>query len=82
MRKGYNLCANGGPTLRAIAAVLLGALLYDGAAKRDEYMAKAEEVISLLPNIGKSRVSSLLAHADKPLPPLGLAKSILPFNFR
>ena len=82
LRKGYNLCANGGPTLRAIAAVLLGALLYDGAASRDEYVAKVEEAISLLPNLGKARASALLAHADKPLSPLDLAKIVLPFNFR
>ncbi len=82
LRKGYNLCANGGPTLRAIAAVLLGALLHDGAASRDEYVAKAEEVINLLPSLGEARVSALLAHADKPIPPLGLAKVVLPFNFR
>lgn len=82
LRKGYNLCANGGPTLRAIAAVLLGALLYDGAASRDEYMAKVEEVISLLPNLGKARASALLAYADKPIPPLDLAQIVLPFNFR
>ena len=82
LRKGYNLCANGGPTLRAIAAVLLGALLHDGAATRDEYMAKVEEVISLLPNLGKARASALLTYADKPIPPLDLAKGVLPFNFR
>ena len=82
LRKGYSLCANGGPTLRAIAAVLLGALLYDGAAKRDEYMAKVEEVISLLPNLGMARASALLAHADRPFLPFDLAKIVLPFNFR
>ena len=82
LRKGYKLCANGGPTLRAIAAVLLGALLYDCAATQDEYMAKVKEVISLLPNIGKVRASALLAHADKPIPPLDFAKIVLPFNFR
>ena len=82
LQKGYNLCANSGPTLRAIAAVILGALLYDGATKRDEYMAKVEEVISLLPNLGKARASALLAHADKPIPPLELAAKVLPFNFR
>ena len=82
LRKGYNLCANGGPTLKAIAAVILGALLYDGAATRDEYVAKVEEVINLLPNLGKVRASALLAHADKPIPPLELAAKVLPFNFR
>ena len=82
LRKGYNLCANCGPTLRAIAAVILGALLYDGDAKRDEYMAKVEEVLSLLPNLGAARASALLAHANKPIPPLDLAKVVLPFNFR
>ena len=82
LRKGYNLCANGGPTLKAIAAVLLGALLYDGAGNRDEYMSKVEEVINLLPSLGKTRASALLAHAAKPIPPLDLAKVVLPFNFR
>lgn len=80
--KGYSLCANGGPTLKAIAAVILGALLHDGVATRDEYMSKVEEVISLLPNLGKARASTLLAHADKPIPPLDLSKVVLPFNFR
>jgi hypothetical protein len=82
LRKGYDLCANGGPTLKAIAAVILGVLLYDGAANRDEYMSKVEEVISILPNIGKARVFAMLSHADKPIPPLELAKVVLPFNFR
>ena len=82
LRRGYNLCANGGPTLKAIAVVILGALLYDGAASRDEYVAKVEEVINLLPNLGKVRASALLAHTDKPLPPLELAAKVLPFNFR
>ena len=82
LRRGYNLCSNGGPTLKAISAVILGALLHDGVATRDEYMSKVEEVISLLPNIGKSRASALLAHVDKPLPPLELAAKVLPFNFR
>ena len=80
--KGYNLCANGGPTLKAISAVILGALLHDGVATRDEYMAKVEEVINILPNIGKSRASALLAHVDKPIPLLELAAKVLPFNFR
>jgi len=82
LRKGYNLSANGGPTLKAIAVVLLGALLYDGALNRNEYRAKAEEVISLLPNLGNTRASALLAHVDKPIPPLDLAKIVLPFNIR
>ena len=55
---------------------------YDGAVNRDEYMSKVEEVINILPNLGKARASVLLAHADKPLLPLELAKVVLPFNFR
>lgn len=82
LRRGYNICANGGPTLRAIAAVLLGVLLYEGEVPRDEYMAKVKEVINFLPNLGEARASALLAHADKPFLPLALAKIVLPFNFR
>ena len=82
LRKGYNICANGDPTLKAIAAVILGALLYNGAATKDRHIGKVEEVIDLLPNIGEFRVSALFAHAGKPLPPLDLAKVVLPFNFR
>ncbi len=55
---------------------------YDGAANRDEYMSKVEEVINILPNLGKARASVLLANADKSLPPLELAEIVLPFNFR
>lgn len=55
---------------------------YDGAANRDEYMSKVEEVINILPNIGKARASSLLALADNPLPPMEIVTCVLPFNFR
>lgn len=55
---------------------------YDGAANRDECMSKVEEAINILPNLGKARASALLVHIDKPIPPLELAKIVLPFNFR
>ena len=55
---------------------------YDGAANRDEYVSKVEEVINILPNLGKARASALLVHIDNPIPPLEFAKIVLPFNFR
>jgi len=56
--------------------------VFSGAANRDEYLVKGEEDISLLPNIAKVRASALLAHADRLIPPLDLAKIALPFNFK
>lgn len=82
LRRGYALCAHSGPTLRCISCVLLGALLAWNAADQAEYLAKVEEVASLLPALGADRLAALRAHADTPGNPLELAAKVLPFNFR
>lgn len=82
LKRGYELCLGGGPTLQAIAAVIGAARLgYDGFSKK-EYLQKVEEVENLLPSIGADRVAALRLQVINPLPPLELAARVLPFNFR
>ncbi|MBQ3807824.1 MAG: hypothetical protein II840_07695 [Kiritimatiellae bacterium] len=82
LKRGYELCLGGGPTLQAIAAVIGAARLgYDGFGK-EEYLQKVDEIENLLPNIGAERIAALRSQADNPLPLLELATKVLPFNFR
>ena len=82
LKRGYELCLGGGPTLQAIAAVIGAARLgHDGFGK-EEYLQKVDEVENLLPNIGADRMAALRSQVDRPLPPIELAAKVLPFNFR
>lgn len=85
LKRGYDLCLGGGPTLQAIAAVIGAARLgHDGFGKA-EYLQKVDEVESLLPNIGAERIAALRAQAEPTStkrPPLEFMAKVLPFNFR
>ena len=82
LKRGYELCLGGGPTLQAIAAVIGAArLCHDGFGK-EEYLQKVDEVESLLPNIGADRIATLRSQVESSLPPIELADKVLPFNFR
>lgn len=82
LKRGYELCLGGGPTLQAIAAVIGAARLgYDGFSK-EEYLQKVDEVENLLPNIGEDRIAVLRGQVASPISTLELAAKVLPFNFR
>ena len=82
LKRGYELCLGGGPTLQAIAAVIGAARLGHDGFGREEYLQKVDEVESLLPNIGADRIAALRSQVDDPLSPIELAAMVLPFNFR
>lgn len=82
LKRGYELCLGGGPTLQAIAAVIGATRLgYDGFGK-EEYLQKVDEVENLLPNIGADRIAILKAQVECPIQSFELVKTVLPFNFR
>ena len=85
LKRGYELCLGGGPTLQAIAVVIGAARLGHGGFDKEEYLQKVDEVENLLPSIGAERIEALRAQV-KPtstkLSPLELAAQVLPFNFR
>lgn len=82
MRRAYEIALEGGATLRAIACVILGGLYYSDKTCQKELQTLTEQVISELPHLGKHRVKVLQCQLESPLPPLELAKEVLPFNFR
>lgn len=82
LRRGWELAIKGGPTLQVIAAVIGASLVPLGALSGSEYLAKVEEVAGLLPSIGDIRLEALRNQLSSPIPPLELAKIVLPFNFR
>ena len=81
----YDIACQGGPTLQVIAAVILGAVIYyapGDAAKREEFVATVEKVAESLPALGEERIATLRRQPTAFLPPLELARIVLPFNFR
>jgi hypothetical protein len=82
LERAFALASAGGPTLRVIAAVLLGTLLLTDKARVPEYEALAAEVVARLPKLGDARAAALKAQATHPVAPLALAAAVLPFNFR
>lgn len=72
----------GGPTLRVIAAVILGTILLTDKARVPEYEALVADVVARLPRLGAARAAALKAQAAAPAAPLALAAAVLPFNFR
>lgn len=82
LNRAFALAAAGGPPLRVIAAVILGALILTDSARVPEYEALVADVVSRLPKLGDARAAALRAQATRPLAPLALAAAVLPFNFR
>ncbi len=78
--------AEGGATLRVIAAVIRGATLRNGgsADARHAYRDFVERCAVELPALGEARLAALRGQLDPAarLDPLSLAKAVLPFNFR
>ena len=81
LRNAYNIALEGGETLKVIAAVILGALLYYDNSFAAEYDTFAKKVVEMVPKLGK-RGDFLLKQQNDRLSPLELAKAVLPFNFR
>lgn len=79
--KGYDIALEGSGVLSVIAAVILGAILYQNPKKEDEYMNLLNKCASEIPALGE-RVDILRSHAANKIAPLDLAQKVLPFNFR
>ena len=73
-----------GATLKAIAAVIIRARLgLEANADCSERLnALLETLVFELPDFGPTRLELLSAKNGQTLPPLELARRILPFNFR
>lgn len=74
--------AEGGPTLDAIACVMLGAYYFYDHAVRQELADLTEKVIKELPLIGEQRRQALRNQLENPVEPIALANAVLPFNFK
>lgn len=93
-RNAYQIaCDEGGTALRVIAAVILGSILTLPSANRqdrDEYEKLIDQLEREIPRLAqpsspsckRSRLSFLQTQPTAPLPPLELAKAVLPFYFR
>lgn len=85
LENAYQIALEGGPTLLVIATVILAATLYftaDDGERHKEYMRHIDDLAKLLPALGEQRFQALRRQANNPIPPLELAKIVLPFNFR
>ncbi len=82
LQKAYKLACKGGPTLRLIAAVILGAIRCMDKSVTAELGKVVEQVEKDLPRLGEARLAALRAQAETPQDPLTLAQAVLPFNFR
>lgn len=82
LQHALSLCDQGGPTLKVIGCVVAGALLGMSALSVEDYRKRVDEVRRLLPALGPERLAALDGQVAAPLPPLELARRVLPFNFR
>ena len=81
LKKAYELAKDGGPTLKVIAAVILGSILLEEPMVIQEYQSLVQEVIAAIPALG-ARGLILTEQPKKRRSPLELAQAVLPFNFR
>ena len=86
LEKAYRIALEGGgPTLQVIATVILGAILFlnqGDTTRHEEYSNWIDKLAQELPALGEKRVTVLRNQLKNPIPPLELAKIVLPFNFR
>ncbi len=82
LRSAYGIARSGGPTLWVIACVILNALVPLDPSVAQDYRLYLAEIKKTLPALGEARLAALEAAAKTPVPPLDLAKAVLPFNFR
>ncbi|MDO4569713.1 MAG: hypothetical protein Q4D38_04965 [Planctomycetia bacterium] len=83
LRQAYQTAREGGgATMRVIACVILGGLYHEDRTCREELQTLTEQTVAELPALGKLRDERLRQQLESPLPPMELAKAILPFNFR
>jgi len=82
LQHALSLCDQGGPTLKVIGCVVAGALLGMSALSVEDYRKRVDEVRRLLPALGPERLAALADQPQAKLPPLELARRVLPFNFR
>ena len=73
----------GGATLQVIASVILGGeRYYNHDMDGKKLQACIESALSAVPSLGQKRINALKQQVTNPIPPLELAKIVLPFNFR
>ena len=82
LRRAYDNARFGGPTLWVIACVILNALVPLNPSSAEDFQRFLAEIKKALPALGEARLAALEAAAKTPVPPLDLAKAVLPFNFR
>lgn len=82
MRAACEIAKAGGPTLRLIAAAILGGILTFDNTVKEEYLALVEKVIWEIPNLGAEQCECLRNQPIALLSPLALMQKVLPFNFR
>ena len=72
----------GGPTLWVIGCVVLNALADFDPSARDTLRRYLGEIRRELPALGARRLAALERAAKASVPPMDLARAVLPFNFR
>ena len=82
LKRGFGNTHGGGPTLWVIGCVLLNALADFEPAARDTLRRYLGEIRKELPVLGAKRFAALERAAKAPVPPMELARAVLPFNFR
>lgn len=78
----YENARTGGPTLQVIACVILNALAPIDPHVAMNFKRHLTGIRKALPALGADRLAALDKALAKPVPPLDLAKAVLPFNFR
>lgn len=82
LETALRIAQDGGPTLRVIAAVILGSFLSEVPGRLEEYRGLVAALREELPLLGDARFAALDAQPTEKLPPLDFARIVLPFNFR
>ena len=72
----------GGPTLWVIGCVVLNALSDFDPSARNTLRRYLGEIRREIPSLGAKRLAALERAATSPVPPMDLARAVLPFNFR
>ena len=82
LKKAYNMALDGGAALHIIASVILGGIYSFTPAVKEILKTLIGMTFKEIPDMGNARRNALQEQILHPVPPLELAKKVLPFNFR
>ena len=82
LKNGCNMALDGGPALHLIACVIMGSVYCYDKSVAEKLKTLTAITLRELPDLDAKRSAFLRQQLDTPLPPLKLAKAVLPFNFR